>query len=163
MTKDAPKHNSIKTGFSFGITSGVITTLGLMVGLSQGTGSKLAVIGGVLTIAVADALSDALGIHISEEAENNHTQREIWLSTGATFLTKLIFAGSFIIPILLFDLNLAMMISVLWGTFLLSIFSYCLARQNGEKPYRVISEHIIVAVVVVIATYLIGNFIKINF
>ncbi|MDI6733408.1 MAG: hypothetical protein QME51_05200, partial [Planctomycetota bacterium] len=59
-------NHSIKTGFSFGSTSGVITTLGLMVGLHSGTHSKFAVLGGIVTIAVADAFSDALGIHISE-------------------------------------------------------------------------------------------------
>jgi len=58
--------HSITTGFSFGLTSGVITTLGLLVGLNSGTHSKLVVIGGILTIAIADAFSDALGIHISE-------------------------------------------------------------------------------------------------
>ena len=53
---------SFKTGFSFGLTSGVITTLGLMVGLHSGTHSRSVVIGGILTIAVADAMSDALGM-----------------------------------------------------------------------------------------------------
>ena len=33
------KH-SVRTGLSFGLTSGVITTLGLMVGLHAGTHSK---------------------------------------------------------------------------------------------------------------------------
>ena len=65
-------NHSIKTGFSFGLTSGIITTLGLIVGLNSGTGSKLVVLGGILTIAIADAFSDALGIHISEESENKH-------------------------------------------------------------------------------------------
>jgi len=39
------KH-SIKVGFSFGITSAVITTLGLIVGLNSSTHSTLAVMGG---------------------------------------------------------------------------------------------------------------------
>jgi hypothetical protein len=52
---------ALKIGFSFGLTSGVITTLGLMVGLHAGTHSKSVVLGGLLTIAVADAMSDALG------------------------------------------------------------------------------------------------------
>ena len=39
-------------------------TLGLMVGLHAGTHSMPAVLGGILTIAVADAMSDALGIHV---------------------------------------------------------------------------------------------------
>ncbi len=38
------KH-SIKTGVSFGLTSGIITTLGLMVGLNSSTHSRIAVIG----------------------------------------------------------------------------------------------------------------------
>ena len=47
------KH-SLEVGLSFGITSGIITTLGLMVGLHSGTHSKVTVIGGILTIAIAD-------------------------------------------------------------------------------------------------------------
>ena len=49
--------HSLRIGFSFGITSAIITTLGLMVGLHSGTHSKLVVIGGVLTIAIEDAFS----------------------------------------------------------------------------------------------------------
>lgn len=64
------KH-SLRTGFCFGLTSGIITTIGLMVGLYSSTNSKLVVIGGILTIAVADAFSDALGIHIAEESKHN--------------------------------------------------------------------------------------------
>ncbi len=39
--------HSLKTGLSFGLTSGIITTIGLMVGLNSGTHSKLVVIGGI--------------------------------------------------------------------------------------------------------------------
>jgi hypothetical protein len=42
---------SLRTGLSFGLTSGIITTLGLMVGLHAFSGSKLVVVGGILTIA----------------------------------------------------------------------------------------------------------------
>lgn len=69
--------NSWRTGFCFGLTSGIITTLGLMVGLNSGTYSALVVAGGVVTIAIADAFSDALGIHIAKESENHHTVKEI--------------------------------------------------------------------------------------
>lgn len=108
------KH-TIKTGISFGLTSGIITTLGLMVGLHSGTHSKLVVIGGVLTIAIADAFSDALGIHISEESENKHSAKEIWEATIATFLAKFVFAMTFMIPLLLFKLATAIIVSVIWG------------------------------------------------
>jgi hypothetical protein len=88
----------------FGITSGTITTLGLIAGLHSGTQSKLAILVGIMVLAVADALSDAIGIHISEEAENMHTTREQWQSAFFTFISKLGVALSFIIPLQTFDI-----------------------------------------------------------
>jgi hypothetical protein len=41
---------SLKTGLSFGLPSGVITTLGLMIGLRAGTHSRRAVTGGIVPI-----------------------------------------------------------------------------------------------------------------
>ena len=58
-----------RTGLFFGATSGVITTIGLITGLNAGTHSMAAVLGGIFVIAVADAMSDALGIHLAEEAD----------------------------------------------------------------------------------------------
>ena len=66
---------SLKTGICFGLTSGVITILGLMVGLHSFVGSKLVITGGILTVAVADAFSDSLGIHIAEESEGIHNEK----------------------------------------------------------------------------------------
>ncbi|MDD5290487.1 MAG: hypothetical protein PHZ04_00005, partial [Patescibacteria group bacterium] len=123
------KH-SIKKGFSFGLTSGVITTLGLIIGLDSATGSSLVVIGGILTIAIADALSDALGMHISEESENCHTTKEVWTATASTFLTKFFFALTFIIPVLIFTLPNAIIASVIWGLILITTFSFFMAREQ---------------------------------
>ncbi len=153
------KH-SLKVGFSFGLTSGVITTLGLMVGLNSSIGSKLAVVGGILVIAIADALSDAAGIHISEESEGKHTHKEIWESTMATFLSKLVFALSFVIPVLLFKLSIAIIVSVVWGMFLLGVFSFHLAKkQKRLKPWKVVGEHLLIALVVVIITHFVGKWV----
>ncbi|MGR3219327.1 MAG: hypothetical protein ACUZ8H_05855 [Candidatus Anammoxibacter sp.] len=68
---------AVETGINFGLTSGVITTLGLMVGLHSGTKSTIAIIGGIITIAIADSLSDALGIHIAKETEGETTKKEV--------------------------------------------------------------------------------------
>lgn len=151
--------HSLKTGLSFGLTSGIITTLGLMVGLHSGTHSKLVVMGGILTIAVADAFSDALGIHVSEESENKHTTKEIWESTIWTFAAKFLFALTFVVPILLFPLTTAIVISVAWGLSLLAIFSFYMAKDQKEKPWKVIGEHLLIAVVVIIITHYVGDWI----
>jgi VIT1/CCC1 family predicted Fe2+/Mn2+ transporter len=155
-----PRH-SIKTGLSFGLTSATITTLGLMVGLHAGTKSKLVVIGGILIIAIADAFSDALGIHISEESENKHTTVEIWEATAATFLAKFVFAATFIIPLLLFQLTTAIIVNVLYGLVLLSLFSFYMARGQGDKRWRVVAEHLLIAVVVIIVTHYVGDWVRI--
>ena len=154
------KH-SVKVGFSFGLTSGIITTLGLIVGLNSSTHSKLVIIGGILIIAIADSFSDALGIHISEESENKHTQEQIWQSTFSTFFFKLIFSLSFIIPVLLFKLNTSIIISVIWGLSILSILSFKIAKKQKRKsPFKVVLEHLIIAIIVIILTNYIGTLIN---
>ena len=156
-------NHSIKTGVCFGLTSGVITTLGLMVGLNSGTHSKLAVLGGILTIAVADAFSDALGIHIAEESENTHTHWEVWQSTIATFLSKFFLALTFAVPVLLLDLPTAVIVSVVYGLSVLGALSYYLAREQGDIPARVVSEHLGIALLVIVATHTVGQWIGAHF
>ncbi|MBU2633676.1 MAG: VIT1/CCC1 transporter family protein [Nanoarchaeota archaeon] len=153
------KH-SINVGFSFGLTSGIITTLGLMVGLHSSTHSKIVVLGGIITIAIADALSDALGIHISEESENKHSAKEIWESTISTFLFKFITALTFIVPVLLLQLSTAIIISIIWGLSLLTLLSYKLAKNQNQKPWKVIKEHLLIAIMVIVLTHFIGDYIS---
>lgn len=152
---------SIRKGLGFGLTSGIITTLGLMIGLAFGTSSKSIVLGGILLIAVADALSDAMGIHISEEAGSKQTtHKQIWESTLATVFFKSIFALSFAIPLLLFTLQTALIVSIVYGFTLLTIFSYNMAKLRKDKPFKVVLEHLSLASFVIIATYFIGKWIS---
>jgi VIT1/CCC1 family predicted Fe2+/Mn2+ transporter len=154
--KDSFNH-SLTTGFSFGLTSATITTLGLMVGLTSGTNSRLVVLGGIITIAVADAFSDALGIHISEESEGKHNSKEIWAATISTFLAKFLFALTFTIPVLLLDLWTAMFVCIAWGFLVLATLSYKIGRSDKrQKPLYVVAEHMIIAVIVVFVTYYLG-------
>jgi VIT1/CCC1 family predicted Fe2+/Mn2+ transporter len=152
--------DSFRTGVSFGLTSAIITTLGLMVGLYSSTNSKLVVLGGILTIAIADAFSDALGIHISEESEKVHTQKEIWQSTIFTFLAKFLFALTFVIPVLLFEISTAVIVSIVWGMSALGALSYLIAKVKNESPKMVITEHLIIALVVIVITNFVGALIS---
>ncbi len=152
--------NAFRTGFSFGLTSGIITTLGLIVGLNAGTHSQLAVIGGILTIAIADAFSDALGIHVAEESENQHPPRELWLATLATLLSKFIVALTFIVPLIYLELLQAVVVSIIWGLSLLAIFSFYLAKKQKISPRQVIIEHLFIAMIVIIITNYLGAWIN---
>lgn len=145
-----------RTGLFFGATSGVITTIGLITGLNAGTGSLPAVLGGILVIAVADAMSDALGIHLAEEADPATTTQHVWSATLATFLTKFIFSLSFAVPLLLLPLQQAVLVSVLWGMLVIIVLSYFLGRSQEESSLGIIVEHLGIAIAVVVLSHLIG-------
>lgn len=152
--------HSFKTGFGFGVTSAIITTLGLMVGLQAGTESVIAVVGGVITIAIADAFSDSLGMHISRESDGAATKKDVWESTASTFIAKLVFAMSFIPAILFVALDTAVVINIAWGLLLLAGLSYYVAKQTRAKPSQVIAEHLVIAIIVIGATHYVGLWIR---
>tara|TARA_Y100000310_G_C20702951_1_gene831781 strand:- start:3059 stop:3553 length:495 start_codon:yes stop_codon:yes gene_type:complete len=147
---------SIEKGIGFGVTSGVITTLGMMVGLDAGTSSSLAVIVGVFSVAIADALSDAMGMHTAEEV-NQVSKKALWETTFSTFLSKLIFTLTFAIPVLLFELKTAILISIIWGAILIGSFSYYIATIQKKDPGKLITIHLFVTLLVIILTYFIGK------
>ncbi len=151
---------TFRVGIGFGLSSAIITTLGVIVGLGLGLDSKLAIIGAVLTIAIADSLSDALGVHIAKEAEGNFSHRQVWRVTILTFIFKLIFSLSFLPMLIFLPLNIGIYSSIAWGLIILAVFSYKLAKFNRQKPLYVIAEHLIIALLVIGLTYLIGIFIN---
>jgi VIT1/CCC1 family predicted Fe2+/Mn2+ transporter len=152
--------NSWKTGISFGLTSGVITTLGLMVGLHSGTHSRAVVISGILTIAIADAMSDALGIHVSEESKNSVPVSQVWEATLATFAAKFVVSATFVVPVIISPLDQAMVISIVWGLFLLTVLSFFIARAQTIAPWKVIGEHLLIALCVVAMTHAVGDWVN---
>ncbi|MDX2410940.1 MAG: hypothetical protein QNK16_02630 [Woeseiaceae bacterium] len=157
------KSDGARTGLFFGATSGVITTLGLITGLNAGTHSITAVLGGIFVIAVADAMSDALGIHLAEEANPNATTQHIWSATISTFLNKFIFAISFAVPLLLLPLDQAVIASLLWGMLVIIVLSYFLARAQKASPVLIVAEHLGIAVLVVVLSHLIGVWVSRTF
>jgi VIT1/CCC1 family predicted Fe2+/Mn2+ transporter len=154
-------NHSSKIGLSFGTASGVITTLGLIVGLTASNATHAVIIGGILTIAIADAFSDSLGIHISEESEATHTQKEIWTATLSTYFSKLIIALSFLVPQFFFESTISLVISIIWGMLLLSLLSYFISEERNR--WKSIIEHLLVGMVVIVASFLVGLIINAYF
>ena len=157
------KNKGARTGLFFGATSGVITTIGLIAGLHAGTRSVTAVLGGIFVIAFADAMSDALGIHLAEEADPHATTAHIWSATISTFFAKFIFAISFAVPLLLLPLGQAVIASVVWGMLVITVLSYFLARAQKTSPLAIVAEHLGIALIVVVLSHLIGEWVSRTF
>ncbi|MFT4310914.1 MAG: hypothetical protein ACMXYC_04765 [Candidatus Woesearchaeota archaeon] len=148
---------SIRKGIAYGITSAVITTLGLFIGLSATQASKNILIGGVLSIAIADALSDAMGLHVAEESTKKHNK--IWYQTFAAFATKLLVGLTFIVPILLFPSHYAVIIGTLWGIFLMTVLSLYIAFLHNYSYLKTTGMHLLVLLCVIVCTHMVGTFI----
>lgn len=157
------KNKGARTGIFFGATSGVITTIGLIVGLHAGTESLVAVLGGILVVAIADALSDAMGIHLAQEADPDSTHDHIWAATIWTFITKLVVALTFALPLLWLPLQTAVIVCVSWGLIVITLLSAYLAHIQRVGPLMVITEHLGIAIVVVTVSYFIGIWVKTAF
>lgn len=150
------KNKGARTGVFFGATSGVITTIGLIAGLNAGTNSLVAVLGGILVVAVADAMSDAMGIHLAQEADPDSTDDHIWAATIWTFVTKLVVALSFALPLLWLPLQLAVAVAVGWGLLVITLLSAYLARVQNTPVLHVVTEHLVIAIAVVAISHFIG-------
>jgi len=150
-------NTQFRKGLGFGLTSGIITTLGLIVGLDASTGSKFVVVSGIIAIAIADSCSDALGMHISEESTYNRTTAQIWEATISTFLFKLSFALLFVIPFLLLEIQTALLICIIAGYLIVSGYSYYLAAKTKQKAYKVMLEHVLIMTAVIAITYFVGK------
>jgi vacuolar iron transporter family protein len=158
------KNKSYEKGFGFGLTSGIVTTLGMMVGMMVGTGSKAAVIGAILLIAFGDSLSDAFAMHIAEESTT--TERgggHVWKATISTLVFKILFAIIFIVPVLSMPLLTAVIVSIVLGAVLISIFSFYFALKQNARPIHVVFEHLLMMVVVLLLTFGIGKIVSFYF
>ena len=144
--------------FSIGATAAIITSMGLIAGLSQGETAKTGIITGLLIIAIADNVSDSLGIHIYKESEGS-SKKEIALFTYGNFLTRLLLVFTFILIVILFSSNTALIVSSIWGLFLLTILSYPIAKRKGANLFREVAWHLFIAIMVILGSKLLGSLI----
>nr|NGX33471.1 hypothetical protein [Candidatus Anoxychlamydiales bacterium] len=56
-------------------------------------------------------------------------------------------------------LKIAMVLNIAWGFMLLSVFSYVIAKEQKNSPFRAISEHVLIMAFVILATYYVGTLI----
>ena len=144
-----------RKGLGFGLTSGVITTLGIMIGLASSTRSPAVVMAGILVIAITDALSDAFAIHTSEETSNK-SEKSVWTATIATFVSKSLVALLFIIPLYFLELTQAVLFSIVFGLVLISGLSLFIAETENKSASKVIGSHLLISIIVIVLSAYIG-------
>lgn len=147
-------------GFGFGMSSGVITTLGIIIGLYSIGSSMKIILGGIISVAIADAFSDSLAMHLSEEAVKV-SQKGVRQATIWTFFSKLFFALTFVIPFLMFSINISIGICIIYGLFLIGFYSYKISIIRKRNSVKVILEHIIITIIVILIVYFVKDLVRI--
>lgn len=144
-------------GISFGLTSGVITTLGMIVSLTSATGSKVAIMAAILTVAISDALADALGMHLSEESRLDEKEKPVWKITEFTFLGRFLFSIIFLIPFMFLSIINARNISVLIGLLLILALAIYIEKRRHEKPFMPVVKHLLITIIILAISHFIGK------
>jgi vacuolar iron transporter family protein len=151
LNKKTDSKEQLNKGQLFGLISGSITTIGVIVGLWQSHNNIGIIISAILSIALSDSFSDGFGMYFSQRTHLDQTEAtNIGIQT--TFY-KIIVTLSYIIPFLILDIDTAIKINITWGCFLIAYASY----QIGEG----ILINLLMAVVVIFMSYLGGNTVKI--
>ena len=140
----------------------MITSLALIVSFDINNQSRLWIIGSLCVVALADNISDTLGIHIYQEGEFSSSQK-VWRATLANFITRLCVIMVFILFVVFLPPVLVAGISILYGYLIITIISYLVARKRNLAPKTTILEHIIIASLVLGLSKYITYLIKLSF
>ena len=144
--------------FSFGGTSAIVTSMGLIIGLGAARASNATIVSGLLIVGLADNLTDSLSIHMYQEAARLE-ERTAFRATTSNFLTRALIALSFVAMVLSLPHAYGGMVVLSWGCLLLAMISYSVARARGASPWRETAKHLGVAFLVIVTSRLIGGWI----
>ena len=146
--------DSIRQGLFFGLNSGVITTTGLLAGISQTTNNPIYIIVAIISLAISDGFSEAYGLYLSKKAEkvDDDSVNPLY-SLVSLLLTKAAIVISFLIPFL-FSKDMTYFKNLywpfLWGVFILVILDFHLSVLREENILKYLIPHIIILLIVML-------------
>jgi len=106
-----------------------------------------------VVIAIADNISDSFGIHVHQEAQKESV-KEVRKTTLTNFGTRIAVVSVFILLVILLPMKAAVPFSIFFGMAVISTISYFIAKEQKAKPYRVVFQHLLITVLVIIGSYL---------
>lgn len=141
---------------SFGGTAAIVTSVALIFGLDAATATKSTIVSGLLIVALADNLTDALSMHVYEESKRRLPAREAFLATWSNFAARLAVALTFVLLVVLLPLASAVVASAIWGLGLLVALTWALARERRVGFAAELAKHVAAALAVIVVARGIG-------
>lgn len=159
-------HEDYLRSLMFGLQDGIVSTTGVVIGISTGIESKPIIVLAALVAVMVEASSMAAGQYSSEKAvhqmdkSGKHTD-SLLLGAIIMFFAYLI-GGSFsIIPTLLFQQPEAKIIAVISSFVGLFVIGYLKGQIVEHKPLRSAIELFIIGSVATTIGLIVGHFLKV--
>lgn len=159
-------HEDYLRSLMFGLQDGIVSTTGVVVGISTGVSDKSIIILAALVAVTVEASSMAAGQYSSEKAVHQmdktgkHTDNLVYGAIIMFFAYLL--GGSFsIIPIILFDQPEARLFAIISAFIGLLIIGYAKGKVVDHKPLRSAAELLIIGGVATLVGVVVGYFLKV--
>lgn len=154
-------NSALRQGAFFGINSGVITTTGVLAGLSQATLNPYIIIITVISLAISDGIGESYGIYISKKAERlSDNSIDPQLSFIGLLTMKALIVLSFLLPFL-FSMSTKYFRNLVWplawGIIILTLMDYKLSKLRDESIYQYLIPHYIILLITIIVTMFFGK------
>ena len=138
--------------FSFGVTSAIMTSLAVVIGLSGAT-NNITIITALLIIAIADNISDSFGIHIYQESKCINP-KEVKTTTTNNFIARMLITFVFILFVIYMPINLSIIFSIIFGITILTVLSYLISKSQKISPYYSIIRHLTIAIILMVSSFI---------
>jgi vacuolar iron transporter family protein len=148
---------------SFGSTAAIVTSMALIFGLDAATATKSTIVSGLLIVALADNLTDALSMHVYEESHRRLAPGEALRATLGNFVARLAVSLTFVLLVVLLPLASAVVASGALGLGLLVLLTWALARERKGSLVAELLKHVGAALAVILLARGVGIFIAAQF
>jgi len=164
--KELLVHEDYLRSLMFGLQDGIVSTTGVVVGISTGVQNKEIVILAAFVAVTVEASSMAAGQYSSEKAvhqmdkSGKHTD-SLMLGALIMFIAYMIGGAFPIIPTIIFDQSTARILAVVSAFIGLFIIGYIKGHIVEHKPLRSAIELFIIGSIATAIGVIVGNLLKV--
>lgn len=159
-------HEDYLRSLMFGLQDGIVSTTGVVVGISTGVNNKEIVILAALVAVTVEATSMAAGQYSSEKAvhqkdkSGKHTDN-LLIGSFIMFFAYLLGGAFSVIPIIIFDQPLSRILAIISAFIGLFIIGYLKGHLVSHKPLRSAVELFIIGSIATTIGVIVGYLLKV--
>ena len=157
-------------GVAFGTMDGLITILGVVIGIASATESSAIVIISGIVVGIANSFGNCFGFYASELAErgehireNQHvsSMAETRRSTVLAFVTSLSSMAVLVVPfVLLTNLSYAMIVSLTIALVMLFVLGALVGKLSQESHWRFGIRYVLLGLIGAALSFVVGSILK---